>query len=120
MPTIEARIPTDRPGRYIRQFAQHATAMGTPRGHRMRGHGGRVELRVESSNTNTTVVFEPWGRCVLRADADALVVRIDSPDDTALQRIRELVSRDLDRFGRHELIVCWQRVDEPDSSGAAQ
>jgi hypothetical protein len=124
MPTIEARIPTDRPGRYRRQFTKHASAMGSPRAHRIRGHGNpashaEIELRVESTDTRTCIVFDPWGRCVLSEDTNTLTARIEATDNQALQRIREIITRDLDRFGRHELAVQWQSIDEPDSAGAA-
>lgn len=121
MPTIEARIQTDRPGRYLRQFAEHASAMGSPRASRMSGHGGPsahpdLALRIESTDTHTTVVFDPWGRCVLSEDAETLIVRIEATDDRALQRIREIITRDFERFG---LTVRWQPI-EADNTGAAQ
>ncbi|MGW4769144.1 DUF2218 domain-containing protein [Nocardia sp. NPDC004278] len=124
MPIIEARIPTDRPHRYLRQFTKHASTMGSPRAHRIRKHSdpvthAEIALSIESTDIRTTIVFDPWGRCVLSDDANTLNVRIEATDDRALQRIREIITRDLDRFGRHELTVQWQSIDEPDSAGAA-
>ncbi|MEV5833965.1 DUF2218 domain-containing protein [Nocardia sp. NPDC052112] len=119
MPTIEARIPTDRPGRYRHQFTSHASAMSSPRASRMRGHAGgvraEVQLHVESTDTQTTVTFSPWGRCVLSDDTDTLIAHIEATDDQALQRIQEIVTHDLNRFG---LTAPWQSID--DGTGSAR
>lgn len=120
MPTIRARIATDRPGRYLRQFGKHASAMASPRGHRMRMHGGNpiangdIQLRVDWTDTVATVHFDPWGRCVLRAEADALVILIEAVDDQGLQQIRDTIARDLERFGRGALVADWQELDDSD------
>ncbi|WP_405136393.1 DUF2218 domain-containing protein [Nocardia sp. NBC_01388] len=117
MPTIEARIATDQSGRYLRRFGKHASAMASPRAHRMRMHGsnpiarGEVRLRIESTGALTTIHFDPWGRCALRAETDALVARIDASDDRAMQQIRDTITRDLERFGPGELAVDWHEVD---------
>ncbi|MFQ6392169.1 DUF2218 domain-containing protein [Nocardia sp. KC 131] len=120
MPIIEARITTDRPDRYLRQFRKHATAMASPRAHKIRMHGknpvtrGQVLLRVEATDALTTIHFDTWGRCMISADGDLLIVRIDATDDLALQRIQDTITRDIDRFGRGALIADWR---EPDDSG---
>jgi hypothetical protein len=124
VPSIEARIATDQPSRYLRQFGKHATAMTSPRAHQMRMHGdnpiagGNVRLRVESTDTRTTIHFDPWGRCTLHTEANTLVVRIDATDDTALQQIRDTITRDLDRFGRRELTVDWRETDDSGTTAA--
>ena len=126
MPTIQTRIPTARAERYLHQFCKHAAAMSSPRGHRMRMHGGspvasgEVRLRVEESERLATVVFDPWGRCVLRADANTLEVRIDGADQQALQRIRDTVTRDLERFGSRDLTVRWDSIDDSTAAEAEQ
>jgi hypothetical protein len=119
MPIAEARITTERPGRYLAQFCKHAAAMGSPRGHRVRLHGGHpaahrdVALHAEWSATQGTVSFDPWGRCLLHAESDMLVVRVQAADEQALQRVSDIVTRNLDRFSRHNLTLDWQRVDAP-------
>ena len=117
MPIAQARIATERPGRYLAQFCKHAAAMGSPRGHRVRRHGDHpaahadVQLHAQWSATDGTVSFDPWGRCLLRTESGVLVVRVEAADDQALQRIRDIVTRDLGRFSRHNLTLDWQRVD---------
>jgi hypothetical protein len=117
MPIAEARITTERPGRYLAQFCKHAAAMGSARGREVRLHGGpaaahdSVQLHAEWSAIEGAVSFDPWGRCRLRAESDMLVVRVEAADDQALQRICDIIARDLDRFSHHDLTVDWQRVD---------
>jgi hypothetical protein len=59
------------------------------------------------------VNFDPWGRCLMSAAGNTLVVRVEATDPENLQRIQETVTRDLERFGqRDHLIVRWQSPDE--------
>ncbi|GAB3131043.1 DUF2218 domain-containing protein [Microbispora hainanensis] len=122
MPILNARFQTERAGRYLAQFCKHAAAMGGG-GHtaRLHPHGpaARREVRVtaEWSDTSGTVTFTPWGECTLTADTGVLVVRIDAPDEEGLDRIRDIVTRDFERFSRREsLTVAWQRQEPPDAS----
>jgi hypothetical protein len=135
MPTIEARIPTDRPARYLHQFCNHAAAMGArrasglprPRGRRpiepggiggTGGGPGGLHVHAEWSDTAGTVFFDPFGRCLLTAEQDTLVVRIESTNPVMLQRMQAIVTADFDRFGRNRLAVDWREVDtaEPESA----
>jgi hypothetical protein len=121
MPTLHAHIRTDRPERYLRQFSTHAAAMASPRAHRLRAHRtgstsapntfGDLELRVEQHDDRTTVRFGSWGTCEMRVETEALIVRIDAVDEVALHRIREIVTRDLERFGRGTTSVAWTSAD---------
>jgi hypothetical protein len=114
MPSIEARIPTDRPGRYLQQFCSHAAAMGDGHGraHAQLPHqpGPRtVSTQAEFSDTRGVVTFAPSGSCTLTAEAGVLIVRIDAGDADTLQLIRRLVSDDFARFGRRDgLDVTWR------------
>jgi hypothetical protein len=72
-----------------------------------------VALHAEWSATQGAVSFDPWGRCLLHAQSDTLVVRVQAADEHALQRISDIVTRNLDRFSRHNLTQDWQRVDAP-------
>lgn len=122
MPTIETRIATDQAERYLRQFCKHATAMGSPKAHRMRMHGvpaalGEVRLRVQQTETHATIHFDPWGSCRMDAAPGVLTVRIDAADDQALQRIRDTISRDLERFGRGGLAIDWTAADNTGLDG---
>jgi hypothetical protein len=121
MPVLQARIVTDRPGRYLRQFCKHAAAMGSGRMHRFRRHGdapagpGQVRVSAEYSDTAGTVVFAPWGRAELAAGDTGLLIRVDAADDDAAARIRTIIENNLRRFGRGQLAVDWQ-VDTGDST----
>lgn len=113
MPTLTAEIPTDRAARFLRQFCQHAAAMGSERGHSARMHHGGsradITLTAEHADGQGKVTFGPWGTCTLTAGPAALTVRIDAPDDAALERIRDIVTRDFDRFSaRNPLRVDWR------------
>lgn len=113
MITAEAHIETDRPERYLAQICKHAAAMGGG-GHRARMHGGHpeqdeLEVDAEWSGARGTVTFAPAGTCALRADGTVLTLRVEATDDAGLRRIQEILSRDLDRFGRRDdLVVVWQ------------
>jgi hypothetical protein len=123
MPILEARIETERASRYLAQFCKHAAAMGsgghTPRMH-LHGMMARREVRVaaEWSDTRGTVTFTPWGRCTLVADADTLTLQIDATDEDGLGQIRDVITRDLERFSRRDpLTVTW--TGPPDTAGRA-
>lgn len=134
MLTSEATVTVDRPGRYLAQFCRHAAAMGrTGGGHRSPGHAGRAalargELQIHSEHTEThgVVTISPWGRCTLHATTDTtLVLRVDATDQDAMLRLRDIVTRDLERFGRREgLTVSWQQprpsdIDPDEQEGGA-
>jgi hypothetical protein len=114
MPTAEAAIDTPRAARYLAQFAKHAGAMaGTP-GRRMRMHGGNplvsgeVNLHVECAADQVVVTFDPWGRATLGARDDRLTVRAEATDQQNLHRIQEILTRDIERFGRRDhLTLTW-------------
>jgi len=111
MPILQAQIPTERAGRYLVQLCRHATAMGGG-GHRPRMHlrGGTARVTADWSDTSGTLTFTPWGRCTLEADAGTLTLRIDAVDQDGLSQIRDIVTRDLERFSnRDPLTVTWQQ-----------
>ncbi|KAB8185256.1 DUF2218 domain-containing protein [Microbispora catharanthi] len=118
MPTLHAQIQTERAGRYLAQFCRHAAAMGGGHTARLHPHGpaARREVRVaaEWSDTSGTVTFTRWGECTLTADADTLTVRIDARDEEGLTQIRDIVTRDFERFSRRDpLTVTWLRQETP-------
>jgi hypothetical protein len=124
----EARVETDRPGRYLTQLCQHLSNkgrhLGTGEGrqmrHRPRGHrgnqpqpGAAEQVRVEWSETEGTVTF-PGGQCVLRASGDALLLRAEAADAGTLEFIENLIASHIDRFSRREpLTVTWQPAGAP-------
>ncbi|WP_433182689.1 DUF2218 domain-containing protein [Actinoallomurus sp. CA-150999] len=121
MPTSQATIEIDRPGRYLAQFCGHAAAMGrTGGGHRRRSHGAGAAgaVSAEWSDTHGIVTIAPWGRCSLEATDHTLNLRVDATDEDALRRIQEIVTRDLERFGRREkLTVAWQPTATESGTG---
>lgn len=119
MPILRAHIQTERAGRYLAQFCTHAAAMGGGRIARLHPYGPaahrEVRVTAEWSDTSGTVTFTPWGECTLTVGTGTLTVRIDASDEEALTRIRDIVTRDLERFSRREpLTITWQRQDTPD------
>jgi hypothetical protein len=122
MLTAEARVETDRPGRYLAQLCQHLSNrgrhLGTGKGRQMRhrpgGHGGdhpqpgpAEQVHVEWSESEGTVTF-PGGQCVMRASGDALLLRAEAADAGTLQFIENLIGTHLARFSRREpLTATW-------------
>jgi hypothetical protein len=120
MPILQAQIPTDRGSRYLIQFCKHAAAMGQRGGHSPRMHlhapmaRSEVQVAAEWSDTSGTVTFTPWGRCTLAADNGTLTLRIDAADEDAAARIRDIITRDFERFTRRDPVtVTWHRSDTP-------
>jgi hypothetical protein len=118
MPVLQAQIETERASRYLVQFCKHAAAMGNsgPHSQRMQLHGKvtRSDVRVaaEWSSADGTVTFAPWGDCRLTANGKALTIRIEATDEDGLTRIRDILTRDLQRFSNREpLTVTWQPPD---------
>ncbi|MEC3953655.1 DUF2218 domain-containing protein [Nocardia sp. CDC153] len=113
MPALAARIPTDRPTRYLRQFRAHAEAMASPRADRLRSHAGKshspndIQLHIDGSDTHCIARFGPWGTCALTAGDGALLIRLDCPDADSLARLRDIVAADLTRFSGGGLAIEW-------------
>lgn len=116
MPVAEAHVPTPRAGRFLVQLCRHADAMS---GKALHLHGDRAGqarpevLRVEYSDTEGSIEFN-WGQCVLRSTSDTLAVRVEVADEERLRQIQDLLTADLERFGRRDgLQVTWERVESP-------
>ena len=120
MPSLQAQIQTDRASRYLVQFCKHAAAMGATRGHGFRSHlpgrsaGRDVQVSAEYFENRGVVTFTPWGRCTITATPATLMIEIDATDPNNLQRIRDIITRDLDRFShRNPLTISWHQPDVP-------
>ncbi|HET7474579.1 MAG TPA: DUF2218 domain-containing protein [Dermatophilaceae bacterium] len=119
MPVLQAQIQTDQASRYLVQLCKHAAAMsGGGHGSRMHLHApmarGEVRVAAEWSRTSGTLTFTPWGRCTLSADDGILTLRVDAVDADGTARIRDVVTRDFERFTRrHPVTVIWQRSEDP-------
>jgi hypothetical protein len=119
MPTIEAQIKTTRPSRYLVQICTHAASIGSGQ-HGPGMHLGdalaRRDVQVDAdwSDTRGVVTFTPWGRCTMTADDATLTVRVEATDKENLWRIRDTITKDLDRMGRREaLAINWHLVSSP-------
>ncbi|WP_176731844.1 DUF2218 domain-containing protein [Micromonospora rhizosphaerae] len=126
MPILQAQIQTDRPSRYLVQFCKHAAAMAggghTPRMHLHATTARReVQVAAEWSDISGTVTFTPWGQATLTAGGNTLTVRIDGADEDGLARIRDVITRDFERFSRRNpLTVTWQRSEPRDAAPVRQ
>ncbi|WP_433228888.1 DUF2218 domain-containing protein [Actinomadura formosensis] len=117
MLTSEVALRIARPSRYLAQMCRHAAAMGEMGGggHRPHAHAattalarGDLRVQAEHSGTHGVVTFDPWGRAILDATDDTLTVRVEAADEDALQQIQDIVTKDLERFGRRRRIsVTW-------------
>lgn len=126
MHTSEATIATPRAARYLTQFGNHARAMAGTRGHSMPMHGtnplagGEVNLNVESTADHVMLTFNPWGRATLRLRDNTLTLTAEATDRPNLDRIQEILTRDIERFGRRDqLVVTWQTTNPAPDPNAA-
>jgi len=121
MLTAEAHVQTSQPGRYLAQLSRHAQQV-----HRMRHRPHSPNERdaqpspkvkhAEWSETRGSIDFG-WGRCTLQANGALLTLRAEAADEEDLQRVQDIVTRDIERFGsREHLKVSWQRLDPPISA----
>lgn len=111
MLTAEARVETERSSRFLAQLCEHVKQV-------TQSHA-EMQANVEWSDDRGLIDFG-WGRCTLRADPDALLLRAEASDEGSLQRIMQRVAERLERFGRRDqLAVTWTRgagVDEPSAT----
>jgi hypothetical protein len=95
----DARVATDRAGRYLVQLCRHVelAARGRPQ---MRAH-------VEWSDDAGVISLGP-GRCTLRADSGVLALRAEAPDEETLRHIQQRIADRLEQIGRRDrLTVTW-------------
>ena len=117
MLAAEAQVKTEDSSRYLVQLCRHAQQVHRMR-HRPRDHGGdgqpppKVE-HVEWSETSGMISFG-WGQCTMQATPGTLTLRAEAADQESLQRVQDIVARDIERFGkRNQLTVSWQRTKAP-------
>ena len=112
MQTVEAIIKTADPDRYLTRLRDHATKMGTHRGHRPRRHGiGSLPPEIqhtEWSGASGTVTMN-WGQWTVRGGQGMLTLRAEAADAVNLKRIQDMLTTRLENFGRRErLTVTWE------------
>lgn len=113
MLAAEAEVPTGQPERYITQFCRHAQQahrLPHARGrHGDRGPAAPLQVRSAEAAGGSGVVDFGSGRCTLRARGQTLLLRAEAGGEQDLRSIQELVTRNLERFGRREgLQVRWR------------
>jgi hypothetical protein len=110
VPVAEAHLVTPRAGRFLVQLCRHAEAMSGKAGH-LHGGDGRARpdvLAVECAENEGKIRFG-WGACTLRSTSDTLTVRVEAGEVAQLARIQDILTADLERFGRRDgLKVTWQ------------
>lgn len=91
-----ARVPTHSASRYLQQLAKHWS-------HKM---------EVNFSEREATIAFPNGAKVELRADSDALDVRLAVPEDGDVARMEDVVASHLDRFAFREapLTFDWRTV----------
>ena len=118
MLTAETDIQTEHAARYLARLCGHAGKMGTA-GHRLShrrpshapGDAPPEVRRVECSGTEGTVSLN-CGQWTMRALPGLLAVRAEAADEQSLQRIQDLLTARLEKFGRREhLTVNWRRSE---------
>jgi hypothetical protein len=113
MLTAEAHVQTEHPSRYLVQLCRHAQQVHRLR-HRPRAHDGgdaqpppKVQ-HVEWSETRGLISFG-WGQCTMQATPGTLILHAEAADEENLQRVQDIVAKDIERFGqRDHLKVNWQ------------
>jgi hypothetical protein len=120
MPTAQARVVTDRPGRYLAQLCRHASQMAQHAGYGQshdRGHAPPEVRRVEWSDTHGIVEFGV-GRCTVQAiGSDMLTLRVEASDEESLRRLRQLLTKRIETIGRRDhLSVAWLSPESPEGT----
>jgi hypothetical protein len=91
----EARVHTDRPGRYLEHLCRHFAR----------------KVRAGWDGDTGHADFG-WGTCVLVAGDGFLDLRAEAADAEGLGRVEHVVADHAERFGaRDGLRVTWQRSD---------
>lgn len=121
MHSAEAHIATDRAERYLNQLCSHLGQMQHMRHLPKTGHGGtgvpRVE-RVEQAPGRAQVRFAD-GSWTLRADGDALLLRVEAEDPASLDRLKDAIAARITKIGRRDgLAVEWHDSEGQDAHDA--
>ena len=92
MVTSTARVPAERPQRYIKQLVSHLAH--------------RLSTRWLPPDAGT--IEWPDGHCALRGEDGVLVLTATADDAEALAHVQDVIGRHLERFGaRDGLRVHW-------------
>ncbi len=102
MSTLEARLETPNASRYLQQVCKHWA------------HKFAVEFTPERG----TIPFGPDRSCVLKADTDALTLRVAAPDAEGAARLAGVVAEHVQRFAFREALPAphWREAGGPTDS----
>ncbi len=104
MPRIEARIRTDRAGRYLTQLCEHTARISAHPGR----HQQSAPRHAEHSGTEGIIEFDN-GRCTLRATAEELILVAEADDQEHLRLMRDALTTRLRHIGRRDrLTLTWR------------
>jgi len=77
-------------------------------------------VRVEWTETDGTIDFG-WGRCEVRAEANALTFRAEAAGEDGLREVQELVRRHLEDHGEAAgLRLTWPTSGPPGADGRTE
>jgi hypothetical protein len=111
MPISEARVQTERSGRYLVQVCRHVGKIVQRQ--------PEMEAHVEWSDDGGVIDFG-WGRCTFRAEPEVLTLRAQASDEEGLRRLEQRVTDRLQRFARDEdLTITWTPLPETGGTVAA-
>lgn len=92
MPISRAEIATESGAKLINRLCKHWAH----------------KLEVEHKEGEGRVAFED-GTCLMQAEADKLVVAIESLEEESLDRLEGVVASHLERMaGDEELVIVWE------------
>ena len=107
----EARVATERSGRYLVQLCQHLNKVAQ--------RNPQLQAHVEWSDDHGQISFG-WGRCTLHADPGVLTLRAEAADKEYLHQLQQRVTDRLEQADRRDrLTVTWtppQRAGEQSPS----
>lgn len=110
MPSTEARVRTDRAGRYLAQLCRHTariTDLDHPN-HHASGSAATRPRRTEFDDTDGVIEFDA-GRCTVQATGDELILLARADDVRSLRLIQAAIAARLEQIGgRDQLSVTWQ------------
>ncbi|GAA5179333.1 hypothetical protein GCM10023322_09000 [Rugosimonospora acidiphila] len=114
--SAEARIRTDRPGRYLTQLCGHTAQLSVLLPHKRNHthnheHGEDIAAmprRAECSDTEGVIEFDR-GRCTLLATGEELVLLAEADDQQQLRLMQDAIAARMRRIGRRDqLNLTWQ------------
>src|SRR5260370_5879038 len=100
--TAEPVIQTERPERSLARLGTHAAKMRQHLGSRLRAHGsGQTPPEMQHAEWSATsgTVRLNWGGWTMQATPRTPTLRAEAPDQASLQRIQDMLTTRLEKFG---------------------